>query len=499
VLTQQFHDILPGSSIAWVHEDAERVLATVEREVGERIDGLLAEIAAGAAIVANPSDAALDEVVLVDLRRADPRAAPGGPAGGRELDEADLDTAVSFQRLSDGRTALRVSVPALGVAPFQPIAADDAVVVSESSMTNRHLAVRWDPSGNLTSIIDLATAREIVPTGELAAVLELGVDHPVEYDAWDLESWTRANSRPITGPAEVEIVDAGPLVARVRVRRTFGPSSSTVTYALRAGSRQLDLHVAIDWQHDEHLLSMAFPIDVRTDTATCDVQFGVVERPTHPSNPWDAAKFEVCAHRFVDLAEPDFGVGVMNDARFGHHVFDGAVRVSLARAAQFPDARADRGRHELQLAIRPHGAGLADVLASSSRLNAPVRVVWASDPAVPPEPPALVPGVPLVPLVAVTGADGMPAAGVRIDAVKLADDASGEVIVRLHEAVGNRTRISVGGRDRIVEAWRCNLLEEPSIGEEVSDGVVALTLRPFQLATLRLRCGPRADGRSLRE
>ncbi len=244
-------------------------------------------------------------------------------------------------------------------------------------MTNAHLAVRWDAEGNLTSIIDLAHARELVPTGSFAAVLELAPDHPVEYDAWDLESWTRAGAQPLTGAESVDvtIVDAGPLVGQVRVTRAFGPSSSVVTYELRAGSPQLLVHVDLDWHHDEHLLSMAFPLDVRTDMAMCDIQFGVVARPTHPSSPWDAAKFEVCAHRFVDLSEPNFGVAVLNTGRYGHHVFDGGVRVSLARAAKYPDPGADHGHHEVTLAVLPHGPGLAAVRAAAARLNAPLRVV----------------------------------------------------------------------------------------------------------------------------
>ena len=144
----------------------------------------------------------------------------------------------------------------------------------------------------------------------------------------------------------VEVTDTGPLVGRVAVRRTFGPSSSTITYELRGGQRARSSSTSSSTgTHDEHLLSMAFPLDVRADIARCDVQFGTVARPTHPSNPWDAAKFEVCAHRFVDVAEPDFGVAILNDGRYGHCVFDGAVRVSLARAAKYPDPGADHGRH----------------------------------------------------------------------------------------------------------------------------------------------------------
>jgi alpha-mannosidase len=316
-------------------------------------------------------------------------------------------------------------------------------------------------------------------------VLELAPDHPVEYDAWDLESWTRAGARSLTDAAEVTILDSGPLVGRVRVERSFGPSRAAVTYELRADSPQLLVHVDLDWQHDEHLLSMAFPLDVRADVAMCDIQFGVVARPTHPSSPWDAAKFEVCAHRYVDVAEPDFGVAILNTGRYGHSVFGGAVRVSLARAANYPDPRADRGHHEVTLAIRPHGAGLADVRAAAARLNSPLRVVNGTGESA---------GTPVV---VVSGPDGGAAAGVEVDAVKLADDGTGDLVVRLHEACGNRIRISVATPQRITSAWMCDLLEEPQTGEEVGDGIVAITLRPFQIVTLRLRRSATADGRSL--
>ncbi len=469
VLTQQFHDILPGSSIAWVHHDAEEVFDRVGAALEERIAGLLAELAPSPLAVANAADVTVDDVVVIDAPHV---------------------TGADVQRLTDGRVAARVSVPAFGVRPLAPLPIDDRVVVTDSSMTNGHLAVRWDALGNLVSIIDLARARELVPAGEPAAVLELAADHPVEYDAWDLESWTRAAGRPVTGAVEVDVVETGPLVARVRVARRFGPSSATVSYELRAGARQVDVHVALDWHHDEHLLSMAFPLDVRADLARCDVQFGVVGRPTHPSSPWDAAKFEICAHRYVDVAEPDFGVAILNDGRFGHCVFDGAVRVSLARAAQYPDPGADRGHHEVTLAIRPHDGDLGDVRAAARRLNQPVRVVEGGQPE----------GARAVtPIVAVVGADGGPIPGVEVDAIKLADDGSGDLVVRLHESIGNRSRVSVATDARITSASRCDLLEVPIAGEEVGDGIVALTLRPFQLVTLRLTRTHADDGRTLRD
>ncbi len=474
VLTQQFHDILPGSSIAWVHADAEAVFARVAEDLEARIAGLLAEIAPQGRSLANPADVPVDGVVVLEATH-------------------DID---GGQRLTDGSLAVAVTVPALGVAPFEAQPIDDRVVCTDSSMTNSRLAVRWDHAGNLCSIIDLVRARELLPAGTLGAVLELAPDHPVEYDAWDLEGWTRANAVALTDVHDVtvEVTDTGPLVGRVVVRRTFGPSSSTITYELAAGSGALVVHVELDWQHDEHLLSMAFPLDVRADVARCDVQFGTVARPTHPSNPWDAAKFEVCAHRFVDVAEPDFGVAILNDGRYGHCVFDGAVRVSLARAAKYPDPSADHGRHRVTLAVLPHGGDPALVRAAASRLNSPVRVIGVGD-----EDGATGPGTGArrPPVVSVLGHSSGASAGVQIDAVKQADDGSGDLVVRFHEAIGNRTALDVRADRRVVAAWQCNLLEEPTRAEEVGDGHVAMTVRPFQIVTLRLRLGETFDGRVL--
>ncbi len=434
VLTQQFHDIIPGSSIAWVHDDAERTHASVAEALEMRLDALFDELVPASPHLANAAGVDRDEVVEVE-----------------------------------GSGPMRVQVPANGIAEMVARPAEDHVVVTESSMINHHLAVRWDETGALVSVIDLAHARELLPTGERGAVLEFAPDRPVRYDAWDLESWTPALGQPLLRPQSVEVTERGPLVGRVQVRHEFGPSSATVTYTLRAGSPRLDFGVVFDWQHAEHLLSMSFPLDVRAETVACDIQFGHVHRPTHPSHSWEAAKFEVCAHRYVDVSEQDFGVAVLNDGRYGHGLFDGRVRVSLARAARYPDPDADRGEHGVNLALFPHGAGLDDVVAEAERFNHPLRVVVGSAARPVPDP-----------IVKLIGD------GVEIDAIKPADDDPADLIVRLHEAVGNRTRITVSSDSRILAASRCNLLEEPQSGLEVGDGICALTVKPFELVTLRL-------------
>jgi alpha-mannosidase len=452
VLTLQFHDILPGSSIAWVHADAEAAHVRIAGELETRITAALAELAPPGPVLANIATHERDEVVIVDL-------APlgDGPA----------------QPLPDGRTAFRARVPGLGLAPAQALAVTERVVVTDRSMSNGRLAVAWDLHGNLRSVIDIAHARELLPPGRLGAVLELAPDHPVRYDAWDLESWVRDTPQEVIGAESVDVVAEGPLVGMVQVQRPFGPSAAVITYVLRAGSPRLDVQIELDWHHVEHLLSIAFPLDVRANEAHCGIQFGAVARPTHRSTSWDAAKFEVCAHRYVDVAEPSFGLAVLNDGRHGHSLFDGAVRVSLARAARYPDPDPDKGRHDVTISLFPHGPGRAEVVAEAERLVLPVRAVSTGQGAELP-----------TPVVRVTGP------GVEVDAVKLADDDSGDLVVRFHEACGDRTAVSVRTDGRITAAARCNLLEEPASGYEVSDGIVALTVRPFELVTLRLSRSP---------
>ncbi len=432
VLTQQFHDIIPGSSIAWVHADAEQAHASVIDELERRLAVLFDELTPGSPHLANAAGVDRDEVIEVD----------GNP--------------------------MRVRVPANSLARLVAEDTEDHVVVTERSMANHHLAVRWDSNGNITSIIAVRAARELLRPGTVGAVLELAPDRPVRYDAWDLESWTPGLATPLLESDSLEVVATGPLIGRVRIVRSFGPSTATVTYTMRAGSARLDVGIELDWQHDEHLLSIAFPLDVRADNAACDIQFGHVRRPTHASNSWQAAMFEVCAHRFVDLAEPEFGVAVLNNGRYGHGLFDGRVRVSLARAARYPDPTADRGVHAVDLALFVHGPGLDDVVQEAERFNVPLRVVSGDAAAAPPA------------LVSLTGR------GVEIDAIKLADDESGDLIVRLHEAAGNRRPITLRCDRPVIAASLCDLLEEPHAGIEVGDGICALTLRPFELVTVRL-------------
>jgi alpha-mannosidase len=205
-------------------------------------------------------------------------------------------------------------------------------------LENSRLRVRIDRDGLLTSIHDLAHGREVVcGPGNL---LQLHPDHPNAWDAWDIDRHYRRRHTDLTGAESVELVERGPLRAVVRVTRTFGKSRLTQEIRLAAASRRLDIVTEIDWQESEKVLKAAFPLDVHAERSTAEIQFGHVHRPTHANTSWDAARFEICAHRWLRVAEEDYGVAVLNDSTYGHDVtrtphpggLGTTVRLTLLRA-----------------------------------------------------------------------------------------------------------------------------------------------------------------------
>ncbi len=233
----------------------------------------------------------------------------------------------------------------------------------------------------------------------------------------------------------------------------------------------------IDWHEREKLLKAGFDLDVTADRSASEIQFGHVYRPTHTNTSWDAAKFEICAHRFVHVAESGYGVAVVNDSTYGHDVtrreragggVTTVVRLSLLRAPRSPDPETDQGRHRLRYALVP-GAGIVDAAREGYRINLPER--------------ELIGGDAVDPLVTVDNE------GVVIESVKLADDRSGDIVVRLYEALGARTTATLRPGFATARARAVDLLERPIGDLALTDQGIVLALRPFQIVTARLTVG----------
>jgi alpha-mannosidase len=426
LLLQQFHDILPGSSIRLVYEDAERDLAEVE--AGAEAIGAAALAALGAGPV-NTTGVARREVTA-------------GPDGELCVVEAPP---YGFGRVVEARV---------------PVFVDGLV------LENEHLRAELSLDGTIASLLEKATGRET-----LAAPgnrLELYDDRPVAFDAWDVDPY-HLETRADCPPAESwRVAMASALRAEVAFERAIGEASRmTQVVRLDAGSRRLELHTEIDWHEEHKLLKVCFPLAVRAPRATYEMQFGCAERPTHFSTARDAAQYEVPGHRWADLSEHGFGAAVLTDCKYGYSCHGHELRISLLRAPKSPDPEADMGRHEFAYALMPHAGGWreAGVVAEAARFNVPLR--WG--------PGDRAPG-------SLAEVDDP---NLVLDTIKRAED-SDDWVLRLYEAHGARGVATVRLGTPFSEARLANLLEDDGQPLEVSDGAFSLAYRPHQIVTVKV-------------
>ncbi|MFP3986110.1 glycoside hydrolase family 38 C-terminal domain-containing protein [Streptomyces sp. E11-3] len=440
VLLHQFHDILPGSSIAWVHREARETYARVR-------DELTALITTAQRSLAGEGDT---EVVF----NAAPHTRGGIPGGG--------------------------AAPAAAREAAQP------VTVAQRPgggfvLDNGLLRVEIDERGLITSAYDIAAQREAIAPGQAGGLLQIHPDFPNMWDAWDIDAFYRHNVTDLVDVDALTLAEpGGEGPATVRVTRAFGNSAVEQTFTLRPGAKVLDLDTEVDWHETEKFLKAAFPLDVKADRSAAETQFGHVYRATHTNTSWEAAKFEICAHRWIQVEEPGWGTAVVNDSTYGHDVTrdmrtDGGqtttVRLSLLRAPRYPDPETDQGRHHLRYALAP-GAAIVDAVREGHRINLPERTVTGAAART------------VEPLLSCS------TDAIVIEAVKLAEDGSGDVVVRLYESAGARSTGTLTAGFALAAAIETDLLERPladAADYPVTDGrQVDLALRPFQILTLRL-------------
>ncbi|MFC5910556.1 alpha-mannosidase [Streptacidiphilus monticola] len=445
VLLHQFHDILPGSSIAWVHREAERTYARVAEElnaiIGSAQRALAGDPGAGTHVVFN----------------ATPHERGGVPAGAGRTDPAPA-AGCSIRPRRDGGWVL----------------------------ANGLLQVEVDGQGLVVSVYDLVRSRETVAPGAAANLLQLHPDFPNMWDAWDVDQFYRNSVSDLTGVDDLAVCADSDQAVAVRVVRSFGKSKAVQTLTLRADAGRLDIDTEVDWHETEKFLKLSFPLDIHTDRYAAETQFGHIHRPTHTNTSWEAAKFEACNHRFVHLEEPGWGVALVTSSTYGHDVTRSVradrgttttVRASLLRAPRFPDPHTDQGVHHFHHALVP-GAAIADAVREGYRINLPERRV---------------PGDADVPALVTLDNDA-----VVVTAVKLADDQSGDLVVRLHEAHGGRAQARLTTDFPHVQVQACDLLERAldvqpdSVAAAGTEGI-RLRLRPFELVTLRLVRGGALD------
>jgi alpha-mannosidase len=488
VLLNHFHDILPGSSIKEVYEDSDRQYAEVLKTI-DRLSG----------------------TGLQDLARRMDRSGPGRPmiifnslswarAGIVELDapagpvaiESESGEELLLQRSGKKLLVAAREVPSMGATVWRmlkrrPRRAGNSLKVSTRLLENDLVRVRFAANGQLSSVFDKLAKRELLPHGTRANVLQLFEDRPTGADAWNIDHGTLEAPHEITALESARVVERGPVRAGIRFVRRFGASRIEQDVRLAAGSAGIEFATRVSWHESEKLLKAAFPLDVQAERLSCEIQFGAIERPTTRNTSWERAQFEVCAHKWADLSEPDFGASLLNDCKYGYDCAGNVLRITLLKSASNPDPTADRGEHEFSYALLPHAGTWREALTvrAGFELNVPLRVLPAHRG---------------------RGQLGrshsffsIDAPGVVIEAVKRAEK-SGAVVLRLYEAHGTRARAMLRTSLPVRAAGETDLMEEQPqrlrVGRRDGAVEIALSFRPFEIKTLVLDNGARKSGKT---
>ncbi|KAI9027983.1 galactose mutarotase-like domain-containing protein [Hyaloraphidium curvatum] len=523
VLLNQFHDVLPGSSITEVYKDAAEYYADVKKS--------------GEALFAEAVVKLLD---AEDLKACSPEPIKSGSSEKRlaavfnttrwsrtdvievPLDQVDASARDKFaQKSADGRFGLVLAsdVPAMGFRTVDVAAGQGGLEDLQSAglkpvkvevvnngatfwLENAFVRVCIEGDGRISSFFEHDTQREFIVQGELGNRFKYFEDIPLFWDAWDVEIYHLEKSWD-AGAGVARIIEGGPLRSVMLVEHKLSPTSTlTQKIILHASSPVLEFHTNVEWHESRKFLKVEFPFDVMSDVATYETAFGVVTRPTHQNTSWDMAKFEVCGHKFADLSEFGSGIALLNDCKYGYSTRGNVMRLSLLRSPKAPDDHADMGSHEFKYALYPHKHAFlgSEVVREGYLFNVEpfVRMVTLANP-----PPADAPSQPLSVsyIRLLPGGRGEPTSrNVVIDTIKRAEDEPDSVIVRLYEAYGGRATASVETILPVAEAHECNGLEENGRPLEVLKAggkcVIEVPVMPFKIITLKLKLAREAPSRS---
>src|SRR5215210_2922050 len=473
----QFHDILPGTSISEVYKDAHRQLeetingAERLRDRALRRRGQRGDSTSAQKTVAN---VALHPRPLTVLLPAEPDLAfaeyGGVPLPTQRTPEGLLIHAPEREVPGLGWTSLALCRETAGAAsPWVSSGVQTGEADGGAIIENGLLRIEISDDGDLGRVFDKVEGREVLDGR--GNRLRVYADKPPNWDAWDIDEDYEGEGDEVPGASGVEVVEEGPLRGAVRVERRFRGSRITQTYKLLAGSRRLDIETCVDWHERQVLLRALFPLEVRSHEATFETMYGAVKRPTHRNTSWDEVRFEVGAHRFCDLSESGYGVALLNDGKYGHSAKGNVLGISLLRSPLYPDPIADEGEHRFTYSLFPHPGDWtsAGVAQEAFTLNAPLFPVTAEGEALPQE----------FSLVEAKGPE------LALGSLKLAEEGEA-VILRLYEPHGARGECTLRFGRPVERVERVNLLEEAEGAVEVHRGVVRLRVRPFEVVTLRV-------------
>ena len=460
ILTNQFHDIIPGSSIHEVYEDSRRDYEVIRR-IGEDVvsAGRKRALTAreGCFTVYNGSGWKMDTLAAVR----------GNDAG----TYADEEGNALLSQQAEGMHYVQVKdVPPMGYKTITftrgKTAPENSVfTVNGKNIETPFYSVSLNDYGQMTRLYDKQEEREVLAHGERGNVLQVFEDKPLDNDAWDIDIFYQQKMREITDLKAFEVTQCGALCLTIHMEWSYMNTTIAQDMTFYSQDRRIDFKTDVDFQERQQLLKAAFTVDVRSTYATYDIQYGNVRRPNHWNTSWDQARFESVGHRFADLSERNYGVALMNDCKYGYDVKDNVMRISLLRSGRQPDHLQDLGRHQFTYALLPHKGDFVEggVVESAYALNNPADVCE---------------GAPKEPCGSFFMLDN---GQVEVDAVKKSEDGR-YLVIRFHDFAGARQKVEVKPSFEY-KAWaESDLMERPIA--EFAEGRAVLELHPYEIKTV---------------
>lgn len=468
LLVNQFHDILPGSSIHEVYENAREDYAELngglEKLINEKLNVLFSERDPEAFTVVNYLNVPYTGEVKIKL-----------PEGYNSVEYADeqIPCAKLSDKTGDYISFVAEKIPSLSGRTYRFSKSEHPtktrVKAEKNLLENNILRVEFDNNGEMTSVFDKENDREV-----LAAVgntLCIYQDKPIHESAWNLEFDYRMTPYPLKTAESVEVVRSDSVAGELKILRKFNKSTVTQYISLKKDSRQIDFRTAVDWHEREKVLKVNFPVGVRSCSSTSEIAHGSIQRPTHYNTSYDLAKFETCMHKWVDLSESGYGVSVLNDCKYGFSVHENNIDITLMRAPICPDPTGDIGYNEFTYSLVPHAgtwqeAGISELAYA---LNNPPAVVYS----------------------AVGSHDGeqfisVKRKGVVLDVFKKAQNDDG-YILRVFEAYSSRGKCEIDFCKAIESVTECNLMEKDGEALSHCEKSFVFDIKPNEVKTFRIK------------
>nr|WP_261813648.1 alpha-mannosidase [Paraclostridium bifermentans] len=466
ILRNQFHDIIPGSSITEVYEDAKQEYKEAE-DIALDIQNKLEEIYINKdehtwTIVNNSN---WDRNESIDIKCDE---------DGSFYDEDG--NKLKYQRNKDEYTVEIKNIPALGykriILKIDDVQYDNNSVFEycDGKISTPKYNIEWNEYGQLTSIYDKENKREVLAKGERGNVLQMFEDKPMAHEAWDIDIFYQEKMREVKDLQSVELIEDGNIKAIIRFKYKYMNTTISQDMIVYANSNRIDFKTNVDWREKKQLLKVAFVVDIRSTMATYDVQFGNVKRPTHWNTSWDRARFESVAQQWVDLSERNYGVSLLNNCKYGHDIKDNVMRLTLLKSATHPDPVQDQGEQNFTYSLLPHSGDFIDgnTVKHAYELNQPLKSIKG-----------------MLKSEVKKQLFKFNDANILVDAIKKAEDED-MIIIRFHDYSGSRQNVSIDSDYEITGWMETNLMEKP-IENLRNENSINVVVNPYEIKTLMIK------------